>query len=1368
MSNGQKTFINILPPPEEMVNATQQPTAIRLAQPPPDWKPEGVGALEAAKRGFEMSSLGLALKGEMPEQWAPTSGIERIAAGAGTMLGDLPAGLFGGLTGALAGPGTAMAGAFAMPELIRSTLIEGYNANEIHDVDDFLQAVKRVGWNTTKAAIIGRLTGGAGKYFGKFGVAPRLIGETAVMTGTSSALELHVPTATDFLDNAILVFGFEGAMKGTKYLREMYKRTGRTPEDVASELRNNPERLREVQDEINSRFSGRKVTVPTAEQKAAESFGLTYEQLATKEGIVGLPKESEPKVARSLEAPTGGEGEARTPTPPVGEVTIPRFKDPNDLSMWFLRQPEEVQSRLAPEYEKMYAELTGTANPMEERIKLQEVQAEENRMFLLDQGYNPDKIAHMTQAEIDAAVEGFKEPAIKVEPARKAEPTVEDTQQNITGFTVDKNGKLEWVKADAPEKQSASFNEYMTGISEALTKDVGDKKLGITYQPLRHIEEFMNTHKLKLSDTEKQRLMDIIRQAGKRKVDQRRLLDVLQKELFNYAGKDLTSVVEQPVRTIETPAIREGERRGILPVIEQGIDTIKSHGLKWIESTPFVLRKNPQAHKWSRKIIDANLKTDFEMGRDRLYFEDVFKDLSENQLRDFNTSYDKFVKLLAEGKKTPEQLATDRQRAAELAAADPVYEAALKVASYYNEVRDAYIDSRLEIFKMKRGLEGEAALEVAAMHDRTGKPEVEMYAINEGGNLVENPAYIAIADKYLMSFNRLGKVVKEYYDIVNWGLEAYRTRIERGMFKIVLSRGEGKPERVLGFEQTRLDAIERANELNESGKLKGESITIQRVPWRRPDPTKPGRRSLRGMEALEALQTYSYIMRKKIHYDPLQFAMRREFRNDSKSVIYSDQIREVLYDQVADAKGTYSFGDKVVDGMLYWMQEKSPFKGMFNVKPGLYGSTMRGGRRFMADIKLGYRPMNGALNLFWGIRNIYVKNGLSFVKQGLDLIKTEQGKKLIKNNEWALGMDLAQTEAGSTTALKWWEPVYWFSKPEPLIRKLSLTTNYLYAKEKLGLSEGAAQAYARDGVRTQAWLYNNAALPKAFRGTTRKALLQFKSALTHQHEFIRSLTPQQIVRFVATEAMIGGPRGFLLFVKSLPILAAFGVLDDIEEWLFKRKISESVPVIGGKPYTLGVPGMFGVDVSQAATMQFLANNLEDNFGPLISTTITAYKNTIGQVSKGVDFVNVDPLIRTAPFLNNFMQFYESLDPDNEGYVYSDYGRKYKIGGWYDRTLLLIGASPLERTKQSVILRILKNEEDILNRNKREVYDRFVRLKKDEPVPQKLIDAALEYGITSQGLHRRILLYNLDPQIRELVKADMRRKLRVQGLYEDIE
>jgi hypothetical protein len=908
----------------------------------------------------------------------------------------------------------------------------------------------------------------------------------------------------------------------------------------------------------------------------------------------------------------------------------------------------------------------------------------------------------------------------------------------------------------------------MAGIAEAVKKDVTGNELGITYQPFRNIDKFIRENKLKLSPEEQARILDLMRNAAKKGLKDQDIVDLAHKEINNFVG-DVGNIQPQPARPARSSTISTLEQNNVIPIVEQGINTIKTHGSKWIFSTPHILRKLPEAVKWARKTIDANLKSDFEIGRDRMYFEDVLTRLTEEQRGQIQKTYDKFVNLLAAKNKTTEQIVADRQKAAQWATVDPLAKASLDIATYYSEVRDAYIDSRVEMFKMKRGDEAKAALEVANLHDQSGSKNLELYILSPDGVTMENPAYFSIADKYHMSYNRLSKVTKEYYDVVNWGLEAYRTRIERGMFKITLKRGGDKHDRVLGFEQTRLDAVTRAKELQESGKLKGEEIVIQRVPWRKPDPTKPGKKSLRGMEMFEGLNTYSYIMRKKIHFDPLSYALRREFRNDPNSVKYADYVRSVLYDQLGDAKGTYSYGDKIVDSMIYWMQEKSPLKDspLTNIPPGLYGRGVRYGRWAMSNVKLGYRPMAGALNLFWGTRNIYVKNGLNFVSQAAKFMKTTEGKRLIENNEWALGMDLARTEAGSTTALKPWEPVYWFSKPEPFIRKLALTTNYLYGKMKLGLGEAEAQAYAREGVRTQAWLYNNAALPKLFRGHTRKALFQFKSAMVHQYEFIRGLTPQQLVRFLATEAIISGPRGTLLFIKSLPFLAAFGIMDDIEEWLLKRKVPENVPLIGGQPYTFGVPGLAGIDVSQAATLQFLSQDLEDNFGPLLTTAIDAYKSTLGAAVKGYP-MEVDPIVRTAPFLNNWMQFLDSVDPDNDGWVYSDQGKKYKVGSWYDRALLLSGATPMERTKQSVMLRVLRNEEDRINKQKREVYDRLVQLKPGEPITKSLLDKAVEYGITSEGLSRRLLLYNLDPKLRETLKADALRKMRVMGLYSEIE
>jgi len=64
--------------------------------------------------------------------------------------------------------------------------------------------------------------------------------ELTALTTTSAALEGHLPTAQDFLDNAILLVGMKGAVKAAKGLREFYSETGIKPDEAAARALQEP------------------------------------------------------------------------------------------------------------------------------------------------------------------------------------------------------------------------------------------------------------------------------------------------------------------------------------------------------------------------------------------------------------------------------------------------------------------------------------------------------------------------------------------------------------------------------------------------------------------------------------------------------------------------------------------------------------------------------------------------------------------------------------------------------------------------------------------------------------------------------------------------------------------------------------------------------------------------------------------------------------------------------------------------------------------------------------------------------------------------------------------------------------------------
>lgn len=211
--------------------------AARAMMAPPDpEQPQAAPAktlLQSFEAGFDMSALGLA--GGRPDRALPENPqlVDRLAYGLGVTAGDfLPAVAGGAVAGAAAvetGPlGMATAGgagALALPEAIRSTYVQYYEKGGISSPRDFLDRVVTTFVDTSKAAVIGAVTGGSGG-LARGGAAAagagkamqntaQLTAEAAGLVTASSALEGQLPTPESLIDaGAQLVLAKAGMKAG--------------------------------------------------------------------------------------------------------------------------------------------------------------------------------------------------------------------------------------------------------------------------------------------------------------------------------------------------------------------------------------------------------------------------------------------------------------------------------------------------------------------------------------------------------------------------------------------------------------------------------------------------------------------------------------------------------------------------------------------------------------------------------------------------------------------------------------------------------------------------------------------------------------------------------------------------------------------------------------------------------------------------------------------------------------------------------------------------------------------------------------------------------------------------------------------------
>lgn len=224
--------------------------------------------IDSMSKGWGSSVTGMLDRNKLPEslpedaQWA-----EKMAYSTAALAGDTPFMIGGALAGGTAGStvpviGTAVGagvGAFAVPAMIRHSLVENLRNGSVKDVGDFAQRTMGMLYDGIKQGTVGALTVATG---GAVGAATKAAGplisataqttaELATMVTAGKALERELPTADDFTTAAVLVAALHGSVAIAKAspkamdsigdaLANIYVKTGIKPHDVAEMAKNDP------------------------------------------------------------------------------------------------------------------------------------------------------------------------------------------------------------------------------------------------------------------------------------------------------------------------------------------------------------------------------------------------------------------------------------------------------------------------------------------------------------------------------------------------------------------------------------------------------------------------------------------------------------------------------------------------------------------------------------------------------------------------------------------------------------------------------------------------------------------------------------------------------------------------------------------------------------------------------------------------------------------------------------------------------------------------------------------------------------------------------------------------------------------------
>jgi len=637
---------------------------------------------------------------------------------------------------------------------------------------------------------------------------------------------------------------------------------------------------------------------------------------------------------------------------------------------------------------------------------------------------------------------------------------------------------------------------------------------------------------------------------------------------------------------------------------------------------------------------------------------------------------------------------------------------------------------------------------------------------------------------------KLSSKLKEYYDISKWGVKDFQTRIEMGNYKVVDDN-----DNTLAWAPTAAEAQKKSAELRQQVYQE----TGQRPPrWRvkaevsRIDPSKQRKDVLKGeLDIFKSLPAYVHAMEKRIAMYPLVRKFDKLKKKNPED--FTPDVNAILQGQINAVMGNnYSWIEQVVD-------EYSIAKGW---KTGKYKRMVSAVNKTEANLKLGYRPTAAYINGMTGFGMTYVKVGAKFWQKGMTHLakgsyKAPDGevidlRKLIHDldENSQLGMDFAVQEDGTIRKgqgkLSVLKPLGLFRAPEGPVRRHGFAANYIMQRELFNKTHQEAVWEALQGVRFQQNTYNTAAIPELLRSPTGRLIGQFKAIMINQAQFWTTLKgPKEFIRMLEVQMLLAGPRGIVYFLKSLPILASMGVLDDLEELLLKKDTTLNKT-------TMGLSGLAGVDLSGPATFQF-PGAMEDWLGPALSDLFKLFKEVVipgaqiigasltGQGENAPNYLD-ENLIDWAKGLAPIMYYWDKVldsvliwdswkdvkDGDlreaarklQENFQSPDIwirdsngDKAALVNGAWDRVMMLSGAKLIDMSYHQVLEKNWNRNMGIRRNNRKNVVNKVIRklVNKQEITKEDLNDLIL-YGVDIGSIPNRWEYAEMTPEQRNVLKA----------------
>lgn len=753
----------------------------------------------------------------------------------------------------------------------------------------------------------------------------------------------------------------------------------------------------------------------------------------------------------------------------------------------------------------------------------------------------------------------------------------------------------------------------------------------------------------------------------------------------------------------------------------------------------------------------------------------------------------------AEALLTKEERATfgDVLRGKRKAASNGEIQAQEAVQSFLGSMRERYKLFLRDQYKRHLSADENAALQEII----SGVPEDVVFEKYRWKEVVDKKTGKAV-NKPNLDQEVLRDIVKEYNEIDKWGLEDYVPNVELGRYKLVTKDGavvavgmsrKDATRKAINYLERNQDATElyldtkftswsenatglsRRQYWSMVGRLKvnltkqleglntGVAEHIAKKAMKRQFIVKPTDKFsqfaqerkdvlIGEQEIFPVLFNYAYSMEKKMHLDPVLHEIRRALPDMPQN------LRSALQSLAEDVKGRYHFSDKLFD----FVAEK-------------FGWRMRGASRAVASVraletnlKLGYRPVAAAINFASGQGHVWVKTGSKYYAEAVKYLHTPEGRKFLTEVEPWLGMDFVQESTGKLASKKpIGVPLGMFQKPEVPNREVGVLANYLFAMGEMGMSEIEAREFAIRANWFQNFTYNMANLPRMLRSPMGKLLGQFKPYFVKELEFIRHLKGAEVARYIGMQMALAGPRGYVMVLRSLPIIGLMPWWDEIEGWFNKEYPQAS----------RGIGGALGVDVSAPATFQF-PSEMRDWMGPALSDLVNFKKTVLQPMLEGVvqhesKLVPIRGAAEVQGWLGTtipiFRHYSNMIDQviDKDGWVKDERGRRmYQIDNVYGFAAKSIaGATDIEMSKIRTAERVVGKETRRVAESKMNIIDSVLeRVSKGEPIDDELRELMIRYHIKPSSLRRAAKFRVLDPMTRRLLLTEVARRPEIIDLY----